>query len=526
MKNNRLERMSNLMALALMLGLGHATAATMSVGDPAPKLQVSKWVQGEPVKDFQRDKAYLVEFWATWCGPCLESIPHVNDLHTKFKDKGLIVIGQDVLEQDPDKVPPFVKKMGDKMTYRVALDTEDGKMAQTWMDAAGEDGIPTAFVVDKHGTIVWIGHPVRLQESFLQQVVDGTLDVSKTIAEHDERKQREAQRAALWREFSRHQQKEEWERAESVLAEIEKLLPEAEREGVDLTRFGFLLNRKSYQAAYKIAARISEAHPDDAMMQNSLAWTIATKEGLAERDLPLAEKIARRAKAAAKSDFEKAEIFDTLARVLFLKGERKPAIELQEQAVQFATGGRKDQFQNNLEDYRAGRVPNEARLRSLVGEIGRSIGNREWSKAESALAELEKASPQGDRIQFDSYRFSILAGRGDYEGATKIADRLAQAPAEKAMMLNSLAWGIAIRESATARDLELAEKIIRRADETTKGGNAEILDTLARVLFLRGQKAPAIELQEKAVSVARGRRKAQFQETLDSYKNDVLPKAY
>lgn len=56
------------------------------------------------------------------------------------------------------------------------------------------------------------------------------------------------------------------------------------------------------------------------------------------------------------------------------------------------------------------------------------------------------------------------------------------------------------------------------------GKNAEILDTLARLLFLKDQKTAAIEMQEKAVSFAKGRRKTQFQETLDSYRAGELPK--
>ena len=527
MNRNLIKLAMAVCATAFSIALQPARAATLTVGDPAPKLQVSKWVQGEPVKEFQRDKAYLVEFWATWCGPCLTSIPHINELHARFKDKGLVVIGQDVLEQEPDAVQPFVKKMGNKMTYRVALDTEDGQMAQSWMEAAGESGIPTAFVVDKRGTIVWIGHPMKLQANFLEQVLDGTLDVEKAVADFDQRKMNERQQRKLWTEFSRYRQQEEWDQAESVLAEIETLAPPTERERVGMTRFGLLLDRRDYKAAYQLAAQLSDAHSGDAMMQNSLAWQIATREGLAERDLNLAEKIARRALAAVKdSDFEKAEILDTLARVLFLKGETKPAIELQQQAVQVATGERKSQFQNNLDHYKAGRVPNEARLRALSGEISRSIQKREWSKAESALAELEKAYPNRQRIQFDSFRFRILVGRGDYEGAAKVADRLVQAPEESSMMLNELAWGIAIRDGATGRELDLAEKIARGANEATKGGNAEILDTLARVLFLKGKKTQAIELQQKAVTFAKGQRKAQFQETLDSYKQDTLPKPY
>ena len=153
-------------------------AGKLKVGDPAPKLQTGKWVQGDPVTGFENGKAYIVEFWATWCGPCRVSIPHLNEIHEKFKDKGLIVIGQDCYEKDESQVSPFVKKMGQKMTYRVALDNKSGNsqgaMATNWMEAAGQNGIPTAFVVNKQGRIAWIGHPMELKESLLEQVLAGS----------------------------------------------------------------------------------------------------------------------------------------------------------------------------------------------------------------------------------------------------------------------------------------------------------------------------------------------------------------
>ena len=170
--------------LALALGVGSAltltAAPTLKVGDPAPKLQPGKWVQGTPVKDFQKGKAYLVEFWATWCPPCRASIPHLNEIYEKYKDKGLVVIGQNCSERDDSGVAAFVKKMGDKMTYRVALDNKtsnkEGTMAKTWMAAAGLDGIPSAFLVDTKGNIAWIGHPMALKNKVIEEVLAGTYD--------------------------------------------------------------------------------------------------------------------------------------------------------------------------------------------------------------------------------------------------------------------------------------------------------------------------------------------------------------
>ncbi len=138
-----------------------APAATLKVGDPAPKLAPAKWIQGDAITAFEPGKLYVVEFWATWCGPCRASIPHLSEMNTKFKDKGVVFIGQNVWEEKADAAVPFVKKMGDKMNYNVATDTEDKTMATTWLTAAGQDGIPSAFLVDQTGKIAWIGHPMN-----------------------------------------------------------------------------------------------------------------------------------------------------------------------------------------------------------------------------------------------------------------------------------------------------------------------------------------------------------------------------
>jgi thiol-disulfide isomerase/thioredoxin len=157
-----------------------APVATLKVGDPAPKLTVGKWIQGEPVTELSRDKVYLVEFWASWCGPCKASIPHLNELHKKYAEQGLVVIGQNILEPRQENAEGTLKEMGDKMTYRVAIDSipeggrfQDGAMVKTWMEAAARRGIPSGFLVDKTGAIVWIGHPGELKDEMIEQLLAG-----------------------------------------------------------------------------------------------------------------------------------------------------------------------------------------------------------------------------------------------------------------------------------------------------------------------------------------------------------------
>src|SRR5687767_1563358 len=106
-------------AAALQLA---SAAQTLGLGDKAPPIKVAAFLQGDPVTAFEKGKPYVVEFWATWCPPCIKSIPHINSLAAKYKQQGLTVIGVDIWENDPPKVEAFVKKMGADMTYTVARD--------------------------------------------------------------------------------------------------------------------------------------------------------------------------------------------------------------------------------------------------------------------------------------------------------------------------------------------------------------------------------------------------------------------
>jgi thiol-disulfide isomerase/thioredoxin len=155
---------------------------TLKVGDKAPELQVDSWIKGDAVSSVTDGKVYVVEFWATWCPPCRESIPHLTQLQKEHKND-LTVIGVASSERMPkgtkpdarpttpatpgatddkrlDTLKKFVSDQGDKMDYRVAYDS-DRQMAFGWMQPAGRNTIPTSFVIGHDGKIAWIGNPLE-----------------------------------------------------------------------------------------------------------------------------------------------------------------------------------------------------------------------------------------------------------------------------------------------------------------------------------------------------------------------------
>jgi len=152
----------------------------LAAGSPAPPLTVDAWVKGDAVKAFEPGKVYVVEFWATWCGPCVRNIPNLSALQNQYPE--LTVIGVAASERPTKKpaegvvddgrlatVQKFVESRGDGMNYRVAFDG-DASMGRAWMLAAKQRSIPWACIVDGKGTIAWMGHP-ELMDREIERVL-------------------------------------------------------------------------------------------------------------------------------------------------------------------------------------------------------------------------------------------------------------------------------------------------------------------------------------------------------------------
>ncbi len=170
-----------LLFISLSARSQNAASLSLNIGDSAPQLRVREWMKGTPVQRFEKGKIYVLEFWATWCQPCIASMPRLSVLAREFKEK-VTVIGIDVYEFKKttiQKVKAFVDSMSNRMDFYVAAQDSDF-MVTDWLEASATKGIPTTFVINAEGRLAWIGHPRKLAE-VLPQIVDNTWNIKEAL---------------------------------------------------------------------------------------------------------------------------------------------------------------------------------------------------------------------------------------------------------------------------------------------------------------------------------------------------------
>lgn len=299
--------LATLMVAATSMSLA---GGSIKIGAAAPKLKVAKWLKGKEVKAFEPGRTYVVEFWATWCGPCKTSIPHLTEMaQGEFKNK-VQFIGVSVWERGKgetgsayqQKVAQFVKEWGDKMNYTVAVDGEDDFMATNWMKAAEQNGIPAAFIVHD-GKIAWIGHPMSGLDKTLREILAGTYDMAAAAKAMEAQQVVEAE-------------------MNSANMKLSELMAKGEFKGAV----------EAYEAMIaKAGLNEKQLNASRGMFFNSVAWEALTGKNADKADKAWVLALAEKAVVLSESN---PLVMDTCALANFKSGNKTRAIELQEIAVQ------------------------------------------------------------------------------------------------------------------------------------------------------------------------------------------------
>ena len=300
-------------------------ARVAKMGEIAPPPEVSDWVKGEKVTTFEPGKAYIIEFWATWCGPCVGNMPHLTRLQNRYRDKGLTIIGVSSADRGGvADVKPFVDKQGSRMNYTVAVD-DQYKTGDTYLSATGQTSIPVAYLIDKSGKLVWFGHPQGGLDDVLVEVMAGTFDAGaftkrqEAVREHSQR-------------IQQAMGTQEWDTAEKELLDIERLYP-AQAADAEMGRVvvGYAYKKDKPTAVTLCGKLVDGVLKDDFDRLVQLAEMIAndTDPPAAAKDLAL--KIAERLVAIAQDD--QVTAYTTLADVRQSRGEHDLAVAAQQKAL-------------------------------------------------------------------------------------------------------------------------------------------------------------------------------------------------
>lgn len=316
---------------------------SLQVGMQAPDLVDTKWLQGEPVGKFKEDKVYVVEFWATWCGPCIKAMPHLDELSSAYKNQGLRIVAMTTANaSNPvDRIEKFVDARGKDFGFSFAM-CETDSMELAYMKAANRDSIPSSFVIDKKGKVAFIGHPKDL-DVVLEKIFNGTWNGEESARELE----------ALEGKFAELQKRIESEPEEALtqMAAIEEQFPHVSKSpAFHVDRIAALVRtgeEKELKACFETAFELIK-EKKNAMYMIMLGACLSDPQGNAKR-ICIEEAKAALEAGLAMDTADDIVVF-LAAQAYTAIGEPDKGIQLLDRAIEKAGDSPETQLLKTIKD--------------------------------------------------------------------------------------------------------------------------------------------------------------------------------
>ncbi|MEN8817349.1 MAG: redoxin domain-containing protein [Nonlabens sp.] len=178
------------LVISFLVSLNCFGQLNISVGEEAPEIMITEWVQNEPENPNLSNQFIVIDFWATWCAPCIASVPHMNDLVDKYQDQATFI---SLSNEETSKVKRTVERIEFKSA--VASDTSLETSKAYGKPDSDYTELPMIVLIDNKNIIQWIGTPRFLTEEIMDQFINGTLKGENSIEEIQEKEEMEEMQA-------------------------------------------------------------------------------------------------------------------------------------------------------------------------------------------------------------------------------------------------------------------------------------------------------------------------------------------
>lgn len=317
--------------------------ATLVVGDAAPPIRFSKWLKGKPLKAFEKDQMYVLEFWATWCGPCIAAMPGLSEFARKHPEVTVIAynvwekVGARPYESALPNVEKFVKSMGDKMDFNVAADNNEQFVSENWLKNAGVTGIPATMVV-KDNKLIWMGSPGGL-EALLESIRKGRFDMAPKASEEQRAKVAAniKNQDAMLEPYNKAIALKDYKAA---IAALDKLLADDPTlsYGINMKKFTTLLDFGEEQKAVEVARNFLKTTTTGGNTVSNFGIAIADRSGLKPETYLFGVECLQTYISRSTSE-PIPLVYDYIAQCYFLAGDYNSAAKNQQTAFVNAREG-------------------------------------------------------------------------------------------------------------------------------------------------------------------------------------------